>query len=48
VATPIAEQDSSLAKALARADALLVREPGAPSAAAGAPCRILRFARLGA
>ena len=48
LATPIADQDSSLAKALARADALLVREPGAPPAAAGAPCRIIRLAQLGA
>ena len=48
LATPIADQDSSLAKALARADALLVRAIGAPPAAAGEPCRIIRLAPLGA
>jgi molybdopterin molybdotransferase len=48
LATPIADQDSSLAKALARADALLVRPIGAPPAAAGDPCRIIRLAPLGA
>jgi molybdopterin molybdotransferase len=48
LATPIADQDSSLAKALARADALLIREPGAPPAAAGEACRIIRLAPLGA
>ena len=48
LATPIADQDSSLAKALARADALLVRELGAPPAAAGETCRIIRLAPLGA
>ena len=34
LATPIASQDASLVKAFARADALLVREPNAPAAAA--------------
>jgi len=48
LATPIADQDSSLAKALARADALLVRAIGAPAAVAGEPCRIIRLAPLGA
>ena len=48
LATPIANQDSSLAKALARADALIVRELGAPAAAAGEACRIIRLAPLGA
>jgi molybdopterin molybdotransferase len=48
LATPIAAQDSSLAKALARADALLVRGPGAPPAAAGETCRVIRLAPLGA
>ena len=46
--TPIASQDSSLVKALARADALLVRAPNAPAAAAGEECRIIRLAPLGA
>jgi molybdopterin molybdotransferase len=47
-ATPIAAQDSSLIKALARAEALLIREIGAPAAAAGEPCRIIALAPLGA
>jgi molybdopterin biosynthesis enzyme len=42
LATPIADQDSS------RADALLVRAIGAPPAAAGETCRIIRLAPLGA
>jgi molybdopterin molybdotransferase len=48
LATAIADQDSSLAKALARADALLIRPIGAPAAAAGETCRIIRLAPLGA
>jgi molybdopterin molybdotransferase len=48
LATPIANQDSSLVKALARADALLIRAIGAPPAAAGERCRIIRLAPLGA
>ena len=48
LATPIAAQDSSLVKALARADALLVRAPGAAAAAAGDACRVIRLAPLGA
>jgi molybdopterin molybdotransferase len=48
VAAPIADQDSSLVKALAHADALLIREIGAPAALAGEPCRIIRLAPLGA
>jgi len=48
LATPIAAQDSSLVKALARADALLIREPGATPAAAGDVCRVVRLAPLGA
>jgi len=48
LATPIANQDSSLVKALAWADALLIRGIGAPPAAAGEPCRIIRLAPLGA
>lgn len=43
VATPFPEQDSSLLGVLARADCLLVREPGAPAAQKGDPCRILRL-----
>ena len=48
LATPIATQDSSLVKALARADALLLRAPHAPAAPAGEACRVIRFAPLGA
>ncbi len=48
LATPIASQDSSLVKAFAHADALLVRAPNAPAATAGEMCRILRLAPLGA
>ena len=48
LATPISAQDSSLAKALARADALLLREPNASAAAAREMCRIIRLAPLGA
>ncbi len=47
LATPIASQDSSLVKALARADALVVRAPHAPAAQAGDACRIIRFAPIG-
>jgi molybdopterin molybdotransferase len=43
VATPFLEQDSSLLGVLARADCLLIREPGAPAAKKGDPCRILRL-----
>ncbi len=48
LALPIHSQDSSLVKALASAEALIVRAPHAPSAEAGEPCRIIRFAALGA
>ena len=43
IATPAAVQDSSMLVPLATADCLLVREPHAPAAAAGSPCRILRL-----
>ncbi len=43
VATPQPMQDSSLLTELARSQALLIREPGAPAAKKGAPCRILRL-----
>ncbi|MGD0562705.1 MAG: gephyrin-like molybdotransferase Glp [Roseiarcus sp.] len=48
LASPVESQDSSLVKALARAEALIVRAPGAPPAEAGEACRIVRFATLGA
>lgn len=44
VATPLPDQDSSLMAPLARADCLLIRPPGAPPAAAGSPCVILKLA----
>jgi molybdopterin molybdotransferase len=43
VATPFAAQDSSLLRLLAEANCLLIREPHAPAAVAGDPCRVLRF-----
>ncbi|WP_296573314.1 gephyrin-like molybdotransferase Glp [Phreatobacter sp.] len=43
VATPFAVQDSSMIRVLAEADALILRPPHAPAAAAGSPCRILRL-----
>ena len=43
---PHARQDSSMLAILERSDALLVREPHAPAAAAGEPCRIIRLARF--
>jgi molybdopterin molybdotransferase len=44
VATPASVQDSSMLVPLAQADCLLVREPFAPAAKAGAPCAIIRLA----
>lgn len=38
---PFATQDSSMLKTLARANALIVRAPNAPPAAAGEACRVL-------
>lgn len=43
VATPPADQDSSLLSVYARADALIVRAPHAPAATKGESCRILRL-----
>jgi molybdopterin molybdotransferase len=43
VATPFGLQDSSILVNLAKADCLVIREPYAPSAAAGTPCRIVRL-----
>jgi molybdopterin molybdotransferase len=44
VATPLPAQDSSLMAPLAKADCLLIREPGALFAPAGSPCVILKLA----
>lgn len=43
VATPFDVQDSSMQAILAAADGLLLREPHAPAAARGSPCRVLPF-----
>ncbi len=43
VAVPVNHQDSSLLANLAAAQALLVRAPFAPKAAAGTPCEVLRL-----
>jgi len=46
-AAPVASQDSSLVKLLARAQGLIIRKPHAPAAKSGEPCRIIRFDALG-
>jgi molybdopterin molybdotransferase len=46
-ATPFRRQDSSMMSALAAADALIVRPPGAPAVPAGAPVQIIRLGRHG-
>jgi len=43
VATPLANQDSSLMAPLAAADCLLIREVRAPAAKAGSPCIIVKL-----
>ncbi|MFX8676584.1 hypothetical protein ABTM32_21125, partial [Acinetobacter baumannii] len=43
VATSVGAQDSSLVAKLVEANALIVRPPFAPAAAAGSPCTILRL-----
>jgi molybdopterin molybdotransferase len=43
VAMPFGVQDSSMVKTFADADALIVREPFAPEAAAGDPCAVIRL-----
>lgn len=47
LARPVALQDSSLVKVMARADGLIVRPPGASAAKAGDPCRVIAFDKLG-
>ena len=47
VATPAANQDSSLVKTMARADGLIVRPPRAEPAKAGDSCRVIPFHGLG-
>ncbi|GGD89317.1 molybdopterin molybdenumtransferase MoeA [Aureimonas endophytica] len=41
IVSPFGRQDSSLLSVFARADALLLREPHAPAAKAGEPCRFI-------
>ncbi len=43
VATPFSAQDSSMLKALSKADCLIIREPFAPALHALAPCRIVKL-----
>jgi molybdopterin molybdotransferase len=43
VAMPFSRQDSSMLAPLAAADCLIVREPFAPAADAGAPCTVLKL-----
>ena len=45
VATPAPLQDSSMLSPLAAADCLLVREPYAPAAGKGSPCKVLPLPR---
>ncbi len=44
---PIADQDSSLVKAMARAEGLIIRPPHAPAAKSGEICRAIAFEGLG-
>jgi molybdopterin molybdotransferase len=43
VATPFLKQDSSMLVPLSQADCLIIREPFAPAAEAGAPCSIVNL-----
>jgi molybdopterin molybdotransferase len=43
VATPFGRQDSSMLRVLAQSQVLVVREPFAPEAKAGDPCRFIRL-----
>ena len=43
VATPFAEQDSSMTSLLAAADCCIVRPAFSPATASGGPCRIIRL-----
>jgi molybdopterin molybdotransferase len=45
VATPFEIQDSSMLALLAKAECLVIREPFAPPAPAGSPCRIVKLDR---
>jgi molybdopterin molybdotransferase len=43
IATPASRQDSSMLRVLAESNCLIIREPHAPAARAGEPCRVLRM-----
>jgi molybdopterin molybdotransferase len=43
IAVPVNHQDSSLLGNLAAAQALVIRPPFAPAAAAGSPCELIRL-----
>jgi molybdopterin molybdotransferase len=47
VATPFANQDSSLVKVLAQAQCLVIRPPHAPAARRGEACGVIRLDQLG-
>jgi molybdopterin molybdotransferase len=47
IATPFERQDSGLLRALAHADALILRAPHAEALAAGAPVSVIKLDRLG-
>ena len=47
LATPFPQQDSSMLKTLARADALILRAPHAPALAEGAPIEVISLTELG-
>jgi molybdopterin molybdotransferase len=47
VAAPVANQDSSLVKTMARAEGLIIRSPHAKAAKAQDPCRVIPFHGLG-
>ena len=47
IATPFPVQDSSMMKTLARADALILRAPGAPALPAGTSVSVIPLGELG-
>jgi molybdopterin molybdotransferase len=47
VAAPVANQDSSLVKTMARAEGLIIRPPHAEAAKAQDPCRVIPFHGFG-
>lgn len=47
VVTPLNQQDSSVLRAMALAECLIIRMPHAPAAQAGEPCRMIRLPKTG-